>query len=64
MTITWVRIDGKWYRQRPWAFRDWMNYYLPWWIRVRIWKFAFPQTGINVHAHKAWQFSKREKTVQ
>jgi hypothetical protein len=53
MMITRVEIDGVRYHQRPWLWRDWMGR-LPWGIRVRIWKFAFPQSTVDVHLHPWW----------
>ena len=47
--------------QHAWAYQDWMQPYLPWGIRVRLWKFAFPTSAVDVHLHPFWTFWHPEK---
>jgi hypothetical protein len=47
--------------QRAWAYQDWMQPYLPWGIRVRLWKFAFPTSIVSVHLYPFWTFYRKER---
>jgi len=44
---------------RAWVYQDWMQPFLPWGIRVRLWKLAFPFSTVRVDLHPFWTWNGR-----